>query len=114
MSIQSVLRKMNGGMPARTGRGLLLLAVALSLTGAKKGPYGPHDKAFFASQPIIDFLRPGLVITINSASIGADGTITATYTLTDPVGLPLDAAGVYTPGPITISLVAAYIPEEES
>jgi hypothetical protein len=86
MPTQSILRKINGGLPAKTGRSLLLLAVAISMTGAKKSPYGPHEWAAFASQPIIDFLRPGLVITINSASIGADGTITATYTRRIPRG----------------------------
>jgi OmcA/MtrC family decaheme c-type cytochrome len=80
------------------------------MAGAGKSPYGPHDKAAFATQATIDFLRPGMVVTINSASVAADGTITTTYTLTDPAGLPLDAAGVYTPGPITMSYVAAYIP----
>lgn len=84
------------------------------MAGAGRSPYGPHDKAAYATQATIDFLRPGLVITINSASIAADGTISTTYTLTDPAGLPLDAAGVYTPGPITVSYVAAYIPADQS
>ena len=83
------------------------------MAGAGKGPYGPHDKAAFATQTTIDFLRPGLAVTVNAASIAADGTISATYTLTDPAGLPLDAAGVYTPGPITVSYVAAYIPANQ-
>src|ERR1035438_7978477 len=59
---------------------------------------------------VIDFARPGLVITINSAKIASDGTITVTYTLTDPAGLPLDAAGVTTPGAVSLAYVASYIP----
>ena len=34
-----------------------------------------------------------------------------TYTLTDPQGLPLDAAGVTTPGAVSMAYVAAYIPK---
>src|SRR5271166_2862105 len=59
----------------------------------------------------IDFVNPGLVITINSAAIATNGTITVTYTLTDPAGLPLDASGVTTPGPISLAYVASYIPK---
>ncbi|HEV2689707.1 MAG TPA: OmcA/MtrC family decaheme c-type cytochrome, partial [Bryobacteraceae bacterium] len=61
----------------------------------------------------MDFLRPGLNITINSGSIAKDGTITVAYTLTDPMGLPLDPAGIYTPGPITLGYIAAYIPANQ-
>ncbi|MEP6717094.1 MAG: OmcA/MtrC family decaheme c-type cytochrome, partial [Terriglobia bacterium] len=101
------------GITAKTLRLGLLLAAVIALAGQSGSPYGPHDKAAFATQATINFLRPGLVITINSASIAADGTISTTYTLTDPVGLPLDAAGVYTPGPIAVSYVAAYIPANQ-
>ena len=83
---------------------LLILAVAITLTGAKKSPYGPHDKAAYASQTIIDFLRPGMALTINSATMASDGTITAVFTVADPGGLNLDINGVYTPGPITLKL----------
>jgi OmcA/MtrC family decaheme c-type cytochrome len=100
----------HGGAASRVARLLLVLAIAITLTGAKKSPYGPHDKAAYASQAVIDFLRPGLVITVNSATMASDGTITAVYTLADPAGLTLDAAGVNTPGPITLSYISAYIP----
>ena len=33
-----------------------------------------------------------------------------TYTLTDPNGMPLDAAGVTTPGTVSLSYIAAVIP----
>ena len=97
-------------MTTKIARVLLVLAAAMGLAGAKKNPYGPHDKGAYMSPVIIDFLRPGLVITINSASIASNGTITMVYSLADPAGLPLDAAGVYTPGPITVSYISAYIP----
>jgi len=54
------------------------------------------------------------VITINSAAIASNGTITVTYTLTDPNGLPLDATGATTPGVVSLAYVAAYIPKGQA
>ena len=59
----------------------------------------------------IDFVTPGLVITVNSASISSAGAISVTYTLTDPNGLQLDASGATTPGVVTLAYVASYIPK---
>ena len=84
--------------------------VAVSLTSAPRRPYSPHEKAFYLDSQTVEFVRPGLSITINSAAIAANGTITVTYTLTDPNGLPLDSAGITTPGTIGLSYVAAVIP----
>ena len=86
--------------------------VALCLIGqTRRHGYTPRDKAFYADPAVVDFVRPGLVITINSAKISASGTISMVYTLTDPAGLPLDAAGVNTPGAVSLAYVASYIPK---
>ncbi len=86
--------------------------LALCLTGqTKKFAFGPRDKAFYADPALVNFVNPGLTITINSASIASNGAISVTYTLTDPTGLPLDAAGVNTAGPISLTYFAAYIPK---
>jgi OmcA/MtrC family decaheme c-type cytochrome len=86
--------------------------IALCLTGqTKKLAFSKHDKAFYADSALIDFVRPGLAITINSASISGAGVISVTYTLTDPAGLPLDASGVTTPGAVALAFVASYIPK---
>jgi OmcA/MtrC family decaheme c-type cytochrome len=96
---------------------LLLAAAVLSAAPQQpshaKTPYGPHDKAYYVDAATAQFVNPGLTITINSAAVASDGTISVTYTLTDPVGLPLDINGVNTPGPIKISYVAAYIPANQ-
>src|SRR5262249_51466309 len=93
---------------------LLLVLVALSLpSAARKRPYTRREKAFFADDQTVEFVRPGLTIAINSASTAADGTITATYTITDPAGLPLDASGVTTPGAVSLSFVAAVLPNNQ-
>jgi len=89
----------------------LLVAGSVALVGSPKKPYSPREKAFYAPQALVDFVNPGLTITINSAQISSSGVISVTYTLTDPTGLPLDAAGVTTPGAISLAYVAAYIPK---
>jgi OmcA/MtrC family decaheme c-type cytochrome len=92
----------------------LLAMVALCLTGASnKHPYSPHEKAFYADASLVEYVLPGVTITINSARIASDGTISVLYTLTDPSGHPLDAAGVTTPGTITLSYVAAVLPNNQ-
>jgi OmcA/MtrC family decaheme c-type cytochrome len=52
----------------------------------------------------------GVVVKIQSAAIAKNGTITARVTITDSAGTPLDRLGVYTAGPVSISLIAATIP----
>jgi OmcA/MtrC family decaheme c-type cytochrome len=86
------------------------LLVAASLASAPKATFGIHDKAYYADAQTVEFVRPGLTITVTSASIASNGTIAVNYTLTDPGGLPLDATGVYTPGTISLSYVAAVLP----
>ncbi len=93
---------------------LLLLAVltaAVGLKSAGKNPFTKHDKAYYADPKLLSFVNPGMVITINSAKIATDGTISVTYTLADPNGLPLDATGATTPGVISLAYEAAYIPK---
>lgn len=90
---------------------LLLVAGSVALVGSNKSVYSPHEKAYWASKALVDFVNPGLNITINSAKITSAGVISVTYTLTDPTGLPLDASGTTTPGPISLAYVAAYIPK---
>ncbi len=89
--------------------------IALCLTGqTKKHEYSPREKAFYADPALVNFVRPGLVITINSAKISSAGAISVTYTLTDPYGLPLDAAGVTTPGVVALTYIASYIPKGQA
>jgi len=84
--------------------------VAASLTSAPRRPFSSHEKAFYADPAVVEFVNPGLNITVNSASISTKGIITVVYTVADPNGLPLDAAGVTTPGAISLSFIAAVLP----
>lgn len=90
---------------------VLLVAGSVALVGSPRRSFSPLEKAFYADPALVDFVNPGLTIAINSANITSAGVISVTYTLTDPSGLPLDAAGVNTPGAISLAYVAAYIPK---
>lgn len=106
----SLMRKLRGF--GRTT--VLLTVVALSMaTAEKRHSYSPREKAAYADAATVEFVNPGLVININSAKIASDGTITTVYTLTDPNGLPLDVAGVTTPGAITLGFIAAVLPNDQ-
>src|SRR5277367_1600140 len=90
----------------------VVVLVALCLAGqTRKHQYSPREKAFYADPALVDFVNPGLMITINSASISSAGVISVTYTLTDPNGLPLDATGATTAGVVSLAYVASYIPK---
>ncbi|MGH9646920.1 MAG: OmcA/MtrC family decaheme c-type cytochrome, partial [Bryobacteraceae bacterium] len=91
----------------------IVALIAASLASAPRRPYSTHEKAFFADDPTVQFVRPGLVIKITSAQIAADGTISTVYTVSDPAGLPLDSAGVTTPGTIGLSFIAAVLPNDQ-
>ncbi|HEV3201594.1 MAG TPA: OmcA/MtrC family decaheme c-type cytochrome [Bryobacteraceae bacterium] len=84
------------------------------LSAEKKAGFTKHDKAYYADASTVNFVRPGLNITIVSAKIASDGTISVDYKLADPKGLPLDAAGIQTPGSISPRFLAAYIPNGQS
>ena len=97
-------------------RKLWIVALACLAVGVAAGDpthrqrfYNPHQKAYFLPDAV-QFVNPGLVFAIQSASIAGDGTITVNFTISDPTGLPLDKAGVQTPGTISTSFLAATIP----
>jgi OmcA/MtrC family decaheme c-type cytochrome len=90
-----------------------LFAVLLLPLAAQKAPnpgYSVHEKAAYLDQNLVNFIRPGVKVKIVSAAIAKDGTITARVNITDPAGIPLDRDGITTPGPVSMSLIAAYIP----
>lgn len=94
---------------------LLPLALTVSLVAQVRHlptkPAGDrHKRAAYLDPKAIAFIRPGVKVKIMSAGIAQDGTITARVNLTDGDGNPLDRAGVSTPGPVSMSLIAAYIP----
>jgi OmcA/MtrC family decaheme c-type cytochrome len=91
-----------------------ILAIAIVTADSGKFQWKATDKAFYMDATTIDFVRPGLVLKVTSATIANDGTMTARVAITDPKGLPLDKDGVYTPGPVSISCVMAVLPPDDT
>jgi OmcA/MtrC family decaheme c-type cytochrome len=95
--------------------GLLLVAGSLALMSApKKTQFTVHDRAYYAAADTVNFVRPGLKITIVSSTVDKDGTISIRYKLSDPKDQPLDLQGIQTPGTLSVRYVAAYIPKGET
>lgn len=98
-------------LTVRTTWLILLSAAALSMAGAGRSPYARNNKMAYVTDATQNFPgASGLTVTITSASIASNGTITVNYTLKDSSGLPLDSTGVSTPGTVSTSFIAAYIP----
>jgi OmcA/MtrC family decaheme c-type cytochrome len=97
----------------RTVSALILIGLAMMLTGATTGSLNRNQKAFYAAPSVTAFVRPGLVIKITSARVAQDGTISVMFALTDPKGVPLDRTGVSTPGAVALSFIPAYIPKNQ-
>jgi len=90
---------------------ILFALLAAAIGGAQQEPvFTKNDKAFYLEKHLQLFIRPGLVVEILEASIADDGTIRTRFRLTDPQGLPLDRAGIFTPGAVTTSFIVATIP----
>ncbi len=104
-------------LPSPRIRILILLAVLLTAAALVSAPgpaFTPNQKAFYLPEAQANFVRPGLKFTIKSATIASDGTITAGFTITDPVGAPLDRLGINTPGTVSVSFICSYIPKGQT
>jgi OmcA/MtrC family decaheme c-type cytochrome len=89
-------------------------ASVLLLGAAPKNNFTVHEKAYYADPQVVAYVQPGLVFSIVSAAIAADGTMSVDYKVTDPTGAPLDLSGIVTPGPISASFLSAYIPKGQT
>ena len=92
----------------------VVLTFLFAWAAEKQGLFRQTEKAFYADENAISFVRPGLVVKVMAAAIAADGTITADVKVTDPRGLPLDREGITTPGNVALSLIAAVLPNDDT
>jgi OmcA/MtrC family decaheme c-type cytochrome len=99
------------GILSRLALVAFVLLGALALFSETKPPFTERDKAFYADEAKVNFVRPGLVFKIEKVTIAADGTVVARFLLTDPKGLPLDRDGITTPGNVSTSFILATIPK---
>ena len=96
--------------------GLLIVAGSIVLlSGQKSASYSPQNRAAYASQAAVQYVNPGLFFNIVSAKIATDGTISVDYKIFDTgtTGLPLDQAGILTPGAVSPRFICAYIPKNQ-
>jgi OmcA/MtrC family decaheme c-type cytochrome len=92
--------------------GVSVLALSgLALLSSEDVPvYTTADKAFYADAATVNYIRPGVKLTILGATVADDGTMQVRFKLTDPKGIPLDREGITSAGAIGTRWVAAYIP----
>lgn len=93
---------------------ILVIVAGAALVSAPKSPLTTADKAYYLTEKDANFVRPGLVFKVISADIASDGTIKTRFRIEDPKGLPLDREGIQTPGAVSVSLIAATIPNGQT
>src|SRR4030095_17237892 len=93
----------------------LFCALVFPLKASVERPlYSRHQRAFYLDVDQVAVVRPGLKFEIQSVVLGADLKLQVTFKMTDDNGLPLDRDGIYTPGSVRTSFVAARIPANQS
>jgi OmcA/MtrC family decaheme c-type cytochrome len=91
-----------------------LTAASQPGTKSEGNGYTKQQLGYYLDPNEVSFVRPGLKFVIQNVIIGADNRIRVTYLITDNNGLPLDRLGVVTPGAVSTSFIAAYIPKGQS
>lgn len=89
---------------------VMVLAASTALVSSTKSPFTQHDKAYYADEATVNFVRPGLVFKITGHEIAADGTVKVKFKITDPKGVGLEREGINTPGTVSTSFILATIP----
>ncbi|MFQ5738196.1 MAG: OmcA/MtrC family decaheme c-type cytochrome [Acidobacteriota bacterium] len=87
--------------------------VAISAVTLQKGSDSKLSREYYLTEEQIAFVRPGLELEIQSVAVAADRSVSATFSVSDERGLPLDLDGVFTPGPIRARFVLAHIPGDQ-
>jgi OmcA/MtrC family decaheme c-type cytochrome len=96
----------------RLGAIALLLAGSFALVSETKPPFTERDKAFWADEATVAFVRPGLDFRVLGHEITAEGVVRVRFRMTDARGVGLDRDGIFTPGPVSSSFILARIPRD--
>ena len=78
------------------------------LHGTPAMQYSTAEAEHYLSAQQIEYVRPGLNITIVGVQIGADLKPIVEVTFADDTGQPLDRAGVLSPGALSLSFILAW------
>jgi len=70
--------------------------------------YSVSQKEHYLTPNDINYVRPGLAITINSITIGSDRKPVVDLSIADSLGQPIDRLGKTTPGAVSVSFVLAW------
>lgn len=96
----------------RWGLVAMVLVASTALLSTTKSPFTERDKAYYADEAMVNFIRPGLVFKIVSHEIMADGMVKVRFKITDPKGVALEREGINTPGVVSTSFILAKIPND--
>ena len=84
-------------------------AIGAPTTPAQPTPaFTVADLEFYMTDDGIAYIRPGLVIKVNSVTVGSDRRPVVDLTFTDKFNQPLDRLGQATPGALNISFLCAW------
>jgi len=87
------------------------LLLGFSSDGTRELRNARFTRTGFLSDRQISLIQPGLNLEVQGIS-AAGGVVSLVYTITDDRGLPLDRAGVFTPGEVEVNFVLAQLPPE--
>ncbi len=87
-----------------------LVAISLLTAGSAPNRFTRKDAAYYKSPAALVFARPGLGLKVISAGIDSTGTMTATISVVDGKGYPIDPTGTNTLGAVPIACTMAAIP----
>jgi OmcA/MtrC family decaheme c-type cytochrome len=101
-----------------SGASMVLIGSMFLATSSGQDWPAKRNKDFNAAAPaaanLFNSFNTGVVLKVKSATIAKDGTVTARFTITDSNTAGLDLSGVLSPGPVSMSWVAAFIPNGQS
>ncbi len=70
--------------------------------------YTKNQKEFYLTEKQLQYIRPGIHVTVEDVQIPADRHPVVEISFADDMGAPLDRAGIQTPGPISFSFILAW------
>jgi OmcA/MtrC family decaheme c-type cytochrome len=70
--------------------------------------YTKNQAEYYLSEKQLQYIRPGIHVSVEDVSIPADRHPVVEISFTDDMGAPLDREGIETPGPISFSYILSW------